>query len=80
MALDQPVEETFIDEATFIVHSQMGGRLPGELDYHAATKTLTFYPARGFQSGESVTAAVAPAHYIWSFMTACRSSPGEYFV
>jgi len=62
-ALTTPIRATFsadvdmatVNAQTFVVQSQLRGRLSGAFTYEEGTRTLTFTPARPFTHGEVIT-------------------------
>mgnify|MGYP000879244132 CR=1 FL=1 len=89
ITFDQSMDETTLNDTTFLVNGKFGGPIDGSITYNPETNSVTFDPAPPFAYGEVVNidltkairategTAINGCH--WSFTTAVVESPG-YFV
>ncbi len=86
------INETTINENTFVVNGAMTGRTPGMVSYNDIQKTATFYPSADFAVGEVVLVSLSSAimsldganlenGFTWSFtIGVSNESPGTFFL
>jgi hypothetical protein len=92
VGFDIPMDETTINDSTFVVNAWSTGLHQGTIAYDAETKTATLNPAEDFQKGELVTVVLTTgmesifgtplqSSFVWYFTTEVSpESPGTFGV
>ena len=90
VTFDTSMDESTINESTFVVNSWSTGLHRGTISYDSVTKTATLDPYSDFDEGEIVTVVLTTeiesqwgvpmeSSYVWSFTTeVSEQSPGTF--
>ena len=89
VTFDTDMDESTINDSTFVVNARSTGLRPGSITYDGPTKTATFDPFEDLEEGEVVTVVLttgiessggAPldSSYAWSFTLAVYDGSGTF--
>jgi hypothetical protein len=89
VTFDIDMDETTINNSTFVVNARSSGPHPGTITYDSPTKTATFDPFDDFQQGELVSAVLTTgirsssgvhldSSYVWCFTAAVDGGSGIF--
>jgi hypothetical protein len=87
VTFDMDMDETTINDSTFVVHARSTGLHAGTITYDSLAKTATFYPSEDYNVGELVTVAMTSevrssqgvplgSSYVWSFIIVVNNGCG----
>jgi hypothetical protein len=89
VTFDVDMDETTIDDSTFVVNARSTGLHAGTISYDGPSRTATFNPVEDFDEGEVVTVALTSgiessggvpldSAYLWSFTSAVDDGSGTF--
>jgi hypothetical protein len=89
VTFDVDMDETTINDSTFVVNARSTGLHPGTIMYDGPTKTATFDPIEDFDEGEVVTVVFTTfiessggtaldSAYVWSFTSVVYDGSGTF--
>jgi len=87
VTFDIDMDQTTINDSTFVVNARSTGLHAGTINYDGPTKTATFDPTEDFDEGEVVAVALTtgvessegvPFPYLWSFTSAVDDGSGTF--
>ena len=87
VTFDLDMDETTINDSTFVVNARSTGLHAGTITYDGPTKTATFDPTEDFDEGELLTVALTtgvqssegvPLAYLWSFTSVADDGSGVF--
>jgi len=89
VTFNEDMDETTINDSTFVVNSRSTGLHKGTITYNSQTRTATLDPTEDFDVGEVVTVILTrgiqssqgvplDGSYVWSFTTVVNDGPGTF--
>ncbi|MGB2979626.1 MAG: Ig-like domain-containing protein, partial [Candidatus Zixiibacteriota bacterium] len=89
VTFDVDMDETTINDSTFVVNARSTGLHPGTISYDGPSKTATFDPVDDFDEGEVVTVVLTTviessggtpldSAYVWSFTSIVYDGSGTF--
>ena len=89
VTFDVDMDETTINDSTFVVNARSTGLHPGTITYDGPSRTATFDPVEDFDEGEAVTVALTTgvqssegvpldSAYVWSFTSVVYDGSGTF--